>query len=45
MDMETRLREAIKQTELAIEEETRPDIIRNLEHGKESLEQVREQLE
>jgi hypothetical protein len=45
MDAKNRLREAIKQTEIVIEEETRPDIICKLENGKESLEQVRERLD
>ena len=45
MDVENRLREAIKQTEIVIEEENRSDIIRKIEDGKESLEQARERLE
>lgn len=44
MDAENRLEEAIKQTNLAIEEINQPDAIRELEDGKESLEKARERL-
>lgn len=45
MEIAGRLREAIKQTRIAIEETDRPDVLRILEEGLERLENGPELLE
>jgi hypothetical protein len=44
MDADKRLQEAIKQTDIAIEETDEPDIIRELETGREHLTKARERF-
>jgi hypothetical protein len=44
VEIDTRLQEAIKQTNLAIEDTNQSDVVHELEDAKEALEKARERL-